>query len=492
EKQYEALVRRMEEAINDRRPEDVEGLHQEAIQVNKEDPRAHKLLEKAKKILARYDRLVEEARRLMEEHRYNRALGKPLREVEKLRRRGSHVKMKQEAEDALKKRKQLEEQIKQAAKDERWKEVKRLGLELQRSYPERPYPEDAYPEDIKKPVGYAKALIEAEKCLKVENMGRACDWLRKAKSYRNWLEERNYKIGTKKEGELERRWRLHWIVDGFLVHQKVVDVGGEVVCVAGAPDSLLFLAGLTNGRFVVVSVDCKVKHKFTPPRKGMKPVAAAFVKGNFLLLWSDGSLQMRRNNGLLILSKRLPKPIWACSLGNAVIMWDGEKLWLLEEKQRWREMPELRGARPLCAGRFLVFRKPDGKIVLVDPYTLRVKSQFSVVGEVASCATSEKMVALGLKSGIIELRRLSRKVVKPVKPLRSSPTVLLFDRTGDFLFAMDYLDVVLIRVSTGQVLWSKRLKCWVPAGAAIVGLNDALAICDKAGKLILILPSRRP
>jgi len=487
EKQYKDLLRQIEEALKDGRPEDVEGLVKQVKSENREDTVADELLAKAKKVLSKYKTYVGDADEAMQARRYNYALDL-IGKAEKLRKSGPHEEMKRKAEAAVKMRERLREQIERAAAQERWERVKRLGLELQRWYPERWYPKDAYPKRINDLVDYAKLLTKAEKHIKTaEKLLYKLSWKR---AYYAYKAAKRYRIGSKKEKEIERRIRLLAIILGE-VYQKVVNAGGEVVCIAGALDRPLFLAGLADGRFVVVSADGLVKRVFNPPKGGVKPVAAAFVRTNFLLLWSDGSLQIRRNDGSLIASKRLPAPRWVCSFGDAVIMWDGRELrLLLGEEERRREMSEV---SLLGAGAFLALRNARGRVVLLDRQTLRVKSELFVIGEVVSCATNREMVALGLRNGVIELRRLSGKVVKRIKPLRWFPRVLVIDCTGDFLFAMDKnRTAALIRLDTGIVLWREQIRCWAPAGATIVGRNDALAIRGETGKLILLLPSLRP
>ena len=479
EKRYDDLLRRIDAALKEGRFEDVKRLVKQAKSANSEDTIADRKLADAEKALYTYNAFVVEAEKALRSHRYKDALVW-IRKAANLRKSGPHLEMKQKAEEALKKREHLQKQIEAAAAEERWEEVIRLGAELLGLYPKRGYSRDVPPERVVRLVGYAKAIIEAEKYLKVRDLKRAYNRLRRARSY---------KIGSKKEEDLRREWRLRWLYEGDLVYQKVVNAGGDVVCVAGAPDRSLLIAGLANGRFAVISADCQVERVFTPPSTGVKPVTAAFVRTNFLLLWSDGSLQMRRRDGSLILSRKLPAPRWACSLGDAVIMWDGRKLHLLGERQRQVEMSD---AQLLGVGTFLALRRANGKIALLDPHTLRVKSELFVIGEAVSCATSRRMVALGLKNGVIELRRSDGGVVRRIKRLRSFPTVLLFDRTGDLLISVDeYRNADVIEVSTGQVLWSRRLKCWAPAGATIVGLND-IAVRGETGELVLILPSLRP
>jgi len=474
EKRYNDLLQQIKEALKERRPEDVKGLVEQVKSVNQDDTTADELLMKAEDALSRYNTFLMEARKALKAHRYKGALVW-LDKAAKLRKSGPHLEIKQKVEEALKAREQLEKRVEMAFAEGNWEELARLASELSRLYPQ-----DACPERVKRLAAYADAISRAEKSLKKGDLKAAWDALKAAKKY---------KIGSEKEDEIERKLRLRVLVEGD-VRQRVVDVGGDVVCIGGALDKPLLLAGLADGRFAVVSADGSKRLVFDPPKAGVKPVAAAFVKANTLLLWSDGSLQIRKDDGSLIASKSLPAPHWAYSLGDAVVMWDGAKLRLLGEKERQVEMS---GVGLLGAGVLLALRGAGGKVALLDRHTLGVRSELSVKGEVVSCATSERMVALGLKDGTIELRRLNGEVVRRIKPLRWFATVLLFDRTGAFLFALDkYRTAVLIRLDTGRVLWRKRLDCWAPADAAIVGFNDALAIRGEAGKLILILPSLKP
>ena len=239
EKRYNSLLQQINEALEERRPEDVKGLVEQVKLVNREDTAADELLAKAEDALSMYNAFLVEARKALKTHRYKDALVW-LDKAAGLRKGGPHLEMRRRIEDAIKARKRLEKQVETALVEGEWEKLARFASELLHLYPQ-----GARPERVRRLAAYADALSRAEKSLKKGDLKVAWDALKLAKKC---------KIRSKKGDEIEHKLRLRAFVEGNVRH-KVVDVGGDVVCIGGVLDKPLLLAGLSDGRFVIVSAD---------------------------------------------------------------------------------------------------------------------------------------------------------------------------------------------------------------------------------------------
>lgn len=471
---YQKVIEKIKEALKQKRPQDVSVLVEKARGLNLEDTTPDELLQKAQSLLAAYNNLLAKAKKAKMDRLYRDALSFIVKAAE-LRYEGPHTKLKEEIESLLKERRQKEKKIEVLFKKGDWANLVKLARKITSFYPV-----SAYPKHFTRLANYAELMLKIESALRRDDLKSALDTVK-----------RIAKIGIhhKREKEIIRTVRLRALTEMPLV-QKSVELGGGVVCVCGAAETPFLLVGFSNGKFLLLTADGTKKLVFDPPKAGLRPLSAAMSEDRIILLWSDGSIHIRRSDGSFISSKKISPPKWACYAMGKLAFYDGENICFWGGKNR---KVFLAGARLLGHNRFLIVTDEKGRIQVVDPLKARVRTlKYRPQKKVVSCDAWDDRVAIGLSDGTVEIRRYDGSLIKRVKSLRWVANAIVFDRGGKSIFVLDkHRAVLLLRADTGDVVWKKRLDCWSPAEACVVGLNDALAVRGEAGEVFLFLPQIR-